>query len=164
MKFYFQDNDGNRRELTADELREHMSEYNIREAIEAKQADPHEEVSYMTVGGFIICEMDEIEQILEKAERDAARAQVKKLMESHEKWKAEHPRPKHSKKKEDDTMTAKELQRLEQIARENIAALENRQDLEAHNNDSEDFFETSVWSLKAALIAAYELGKKEAKA
>lgn len=100
MKFYFQDNAGNRRELTDDELREHMSDYNIYEAIKAKQEDPNEEVSYMAVGGFIICEMDDIEKILVKAERDAARVQVKKLMESHEKWKAAHPRPRH-KKKED---------------------------------------------------------------
>ena len=56
MKFYFQDYQGNRRELSPEELREHMSEYNIREAIEAKQADPLEEVSYMTIGGFIIVE------------------------------------------------------------------------------------------------------------
>ena len=56
-------------------------------------------------------------------------------------------------------MKAKELQRLVQIAHENIPELEERQDLEAHNNDSEDFFETSVWCLKAALEAAYELGK-----
>lgn len=56
-------------------------------------------------------------------------------------------------------MTAKELQRLVQIACENIPELEGRPDLEAHNNDSEDFFETSVWSIKDALIAAYELGK-----
>jgi hypothetical protein len=33
-----------------------MSEYNIQEAIAAKQADPQEEVSYMTVGGFIVCD------------------------------------------------------------------------------------------------------------
>jgi len=56
MKFYFQDEQGNRRELDHEELREHMSEYNIREAIEAKQTDPNEEVSYMTVGGSIICD------------------------------------------------------------------------------------------------------------
>jgi hypothetical protein len=56
MKFYFQDKQGNRREIDREELREHMSEYNIREAIAAKQADPNEEVSYMTVGGFIIVE------------------------------------------------------------------------------------------------------------
>lgn len=56
-------------------------------------------------------------------------------------------------------MKAKELQRLVQIARENIPELEERPDLEAHNNDSEDFFETSIWSIKDALVAAYELGK-----
>ena len=56
MKFYFQDKQGNRRELNHEELREHMSEYQISEAIAAKQADPNEEVSYMTVGGFIIVE------------------------------------------------------------------------------------------------------------
>lgn len=54
MKFYFQDEQGNRRELSPEELREHMSEYQIREASEAKLLDPLEEVSYMTVGGFII--------------------------------------------------------------------------------------------------------------
>lgn len=56
MKFYFQDEQGNRRELGPEELREHMSGYQIGEAIEAKRADPLEEVSYMTVGGFIIVE------------------------------------------------------------------------------------------------------------
>lgn len=54
MKFYFQDKQGNRRELSPEELREHMSEYQIGEALEAKRADPLEEVSYMTVGGFIV--------------------------------------------------------------------------------------------------------------
>lgn len=34
-----------------------MSEYNIYEATEAKKADPLEEVSYMTVGGFIRVEL-----------------------------------------------------------------------------------------------------------
>ena len=57
MKFYFDGYDGTRKELTMDELREHMSEYNIKEAIEAKKADPLEEVSYMTVGGFIRVEL-----------------------------------------------------------------------------------------------------------
>jgi hypothetical protein len=53
MKFYFDKQDGTSQELTMDEVRKHMSEYNIKEAIEAKKADPLEEVSYMTVGGFI---------------------------------------------------------------------------------------------------------------
>ena len=57
MKFYFDKHDGTSQELTPDELREHMSEYNIKEAIEAKKADPLEEVSYMTVGGFIRVEL-----------------------------------------------------------------------------------------------------------
>ena len=56
MKFYYQDKNGARRELSPEEVREHMSEYQIQEAIEAKQADPLEEVSYMTIGGFIIVE------------------------------------------------------------------------------------------------------------
>lgn len=57
MKFYYQDKLGNRRELSQEELREHMSEYQIGEALEAKRNDPNEEVSYMTVGGFIIVEI-----------------------------------------------------------------------------------------------------------
>jgi hypothetical protein len=54
MKFYFQTNDGSRRELSMDEVREHMSEYQIGEALDAKRNDPNEEVSYMTVGGYIV--------------------------------------------------------------------------------------------------------------
>ena len=49
---------------------------------------------------------------------------------------------------------------LVKIAQENISTLEWRDDLEEHRTDDEDFFETSVWSLKAALLAAYELGRK----
>lgn len=55
MKFYFRSKDGKTyRELTDEELREHMSEYQISEALEAKRNDPDEEVSYMTVGGYIV--------------------------------------------------------------------------------------------------------------
>ena len=61
-------------------------------------------------------------------------------------------------------MTASELQKLLKIAQENIPSLENRQDLERHRNDDEDFFDISVWCLKDALIAAYELGKATGKA
>ena len=39
-----------------------------------------------------------------------------------------------------------------------------RGDLETRNSDSEDFIEMSVWSIKAMLEEAYELGKKAAKA
>lgn len=58
-------------------------------------------------------------------------------------------------------MTSKELKKLAKIAEKNIPELEGRGDLEARYSDDKDFFETSVWSLKAALIEAYELGKKE---
>ena len=58
FKFYFQSSDGRTyRELSPEELREHMSEYQIGEALEAKRADPLEEVSYMTVGGFIVLDV-----------------------------------------------------------------------------------------------------------
>jgi hypothetical protein len=56
VKFYFQDKQGNLRELSPEEVLEHMTVYQIQEAIEAKRAAPLEEVSYMTVGGFIIVE------------------------------------------------------------------------------------------------------------
>ena len=54
-KFYFVSKDGTeRRELNDEELREHMSEYQIGEALEAKRNDPDEYVWYMTVGGYIV--------------------------------------------------------------------------------------------------------------
>lgn len=56
-------------------------------------------------------------------------------------------------------MTHAELERLISIAQENIPCLENRKDLERHFSDDEDFYDISVWCLKNALIAAYELGK-----
>lgn len=57
-------------------------------------------------------------------------------------------------------MTKKELNQIVKIAQENIISMENRSDLEQHFIDEEDFFEISVWGLKDALVAAYELGKK----
>lgn len=58
------------------------------------------------------------------------------------------------------------LEALEKIARENIPALYLRvhmNGLDTMGNDTEDFFETSVWSIKEALVAAYLLGKKDAE-
>lgn len=55
------------------------------------------------------------------------------------------------------------LEDLEKIARENIPALSirvHRNGLDTMGSDAEDFFETSVWSLKQALIEAYRLGEK----
>ena len=60
-------------------------------------------------------------------------------------------------------MTSKELKKLVKIAEKNIPSLEGRGTLETHHSDSEDFYDISVWCLKAALIEAYELGKKEAQ-
>lgn len=56
-------------------------------------------------------------------------------------------------------LTKKEQQELLEIAKKAIYAIEERGDLEAKDNDSEDFIETSVWSLKEALEQAYLLGK-----
>ena len=56
-------------------------------------------------------------------------------------------------------MTKKEKEMLYKIAAAHILALEDRGDLEQHLSDGEDFFETSVWSLEAALYAAYQMGK-----
>lgn len=56
MKFYFCDHNGNRKEMTDEEVREQMSDYNIWEAKKAKQEDPNEEVSYMADGGYIVLE------------------------------------------------------------------------------------------------------------
>lgn len=53
--------------------------------------------------------------------------------------------------------------KLVKIANEYIPELNNRPTLKAMKSDSLDFFETAVWSLEEALIAAYELGKQEGK-
>lgn len=51
--------------------------------------------------------------------------------------------------------------KLVKIANKHIPELKDRKTLMAYYSDSEDFFETSVWSLEAALKTAYELGKNE---
>ena len=57
-------------------------------------------------------------------------------------------------------LTKTEEKKLIELAKDHIPELRPRKDLEPHNSDSEDFFETSVWSLKSALEAAYQLGKE----
>ena len=47
--------------------------------------------------------------------------------------------------------------------RKHIYPVEARGDLETRDNDSEDFLDVSVWSIKAALTAAYELGKESSQ-
>lgn len=56
-------------------------------------------------------------------------------------------------------MTAEEMKKLIEIAQESILGMEGRHDLDAKNSDGLDFLNVSVWELKDALIAAYELGK-----
>lgn len=56
-------------------------------------------------------------------------------------------------------MTEKQTNELLRVARETILALEGRTDLERHFSDEEDFLDVAVWELKAALTAAFELGK-----
>ena len=51
-------------------------------------------------------------------------------------------------------------QALLEIAKKHSYAIEERGDLEKRKNDSEDFLEVSVWSLKKMLKEAYELGKQ----
>ena len=61
------------------------------------------------------------------------------------------------------TLTDEEWALLAKIAREQSPGLEGRPNLEAMNSDGLDFFETAVWSLEAALAAAYRAGKEAAK-
>ena len=59
MKLYFTDyKGGSYKELTLEEARKHLSEAQIEEGREAILADPLENVSYMTEGGFIHFELD----------------------------------------------------------------------------------------------------------
>ena len=53
------------------------------------------------------------------------------------------------------------LDQLTLIAQKHISALERRNNLESRNNDTDDFFPVSIWSLKSALIDAYNLGLQQ---
>lgn len=53
-----------------------------------------------------------------------------------------------------------ESQILDGIAKEYVPAVKQRGGLDSRNNDENDFLDISVWTLKAALKAAYEAGKK----
>ena len=58
MKFYFVDRTGKRTRLTSEQVRIRLTEQQIMEAIEAKRADPLEEVSFMAPGGMITLESE----------------------------------------------------------------------------------------------------------
>ena len=60
-------------------------------------------------------------------------------------------------------MTKRELAKLVRIAQAEIPAMGCREDLEPKDSDDLDFLDVSVWSLKDALVAAYELGKATGK-
>ena len=53
MRYWFIDKSGNRRELDRAEVLEHLSLPQLMDGEDAKQDDPLEEVTYMTVGGMI---------------------------------------------------------------------------------------------------------------
>lgn len=58
MKFYFYPHHSKKgRRMKMSEVREHLSEPQIEDAKDAKRKDPCEEVSYMTVGGYIVVEL-----------------------------------------------------------------------------------------------------------
>lgn len=57
---------------------------------------------------------------------------------------------------------AKIEEQITKLALEMMPALEGRSDLDEHGNDTEYFLETSIWSLKDALMAAYRLGQQNA--
>ena len=46
-----------------------------------------------------------------------------------------------------------------EIAKRLMAAVDSRGDLEAHDNDSEDFIEVPVWGIQKAMEEAYLLGR-----
>ena len=60
-------------------------------------------------------------------------------------------------------MTKKTRKELEAIAMHCSAAIENRGGLDTRDNDTEDFPEIAVWSIKEMLEKAYELGRKDAR-
>lgn len=57
MKFYFDKDNGTTAKLTRNEVAEHMSKLQIKEAIDTKKCNPTEKVIYATVGGYIRVEM-----------------------------------------------------------------------------------------------------------
>lgn len=60
-------------------------------------------------------------------------------------------------------MTKATKKKLEKIAMDACWVIKDRGGLDEHGCDSEDFIETSVWSIQAMLEKAYELGKAESR-
>lgn len=53
--------------------------------------------------------------------------------------------------------------KIMEIVKKEIPYLADRESLERQWSDSEDFIETSVWSLEAVIKKAYEMGKADAE-
>ena len=56
-------------------------------------------------------------------------------------------------------ITKEEEKALLEIAKRLMVAVDNRGDLEARDNDSEDFIEVPVWGIQKAMEEAYLLGR-----
>ena len=56
-------------------------------------------------------------------------------------------------------ITKEEEKALLEIAKRLMAAIDSRGDLEARDNDSEDFIEVPVWGIQKAMEEAYLLGR-----
>ena len=54
-------------------------------------------------------------------------------------------------------------EKIMEIVKKKCLILLDRESLERQWSDSEDFIETSVWSLEAVIKKAYEMGKADAE-
>ena len=60
-------------------------------------------------------------------------------------------------------ISKKTMKALEKIAMEKSSVLEERGGIERRWSDEQDFPEIAIWSIEEMLIAAYNLGRKDAK-
>lgn len=74
--------------------------------------------------------------------------------------KGKHPQKENKMRQE---ISKKTMNALEKIAMEKSSVIENRGGLERKWNNEEDFPEIAIWSIEEMLIAAYNLGRQDAK-
>ena len=60
-------------------------------------------------------------------------------------------------------LTKKEQRKVLEIAKRVVYGVKERGDLEQHFNDSEDFLDIAVWTLREAMEEAYALGKEDGR-
>lgn len=58
-------------------------------------------------------------------------------------------------------LTKKEQRKVLEIAKRVVYGVKERGDLEQRFNDSEDFLDIAVWTLREAMEEAYALGKED---